>query len=298
MHFLGPPVPLNVPTKPRLHISEVPSLRPDRPAHRLGKFAHWAIDMVSYGQVPLLTLSGGLMASGARSQTQSFDKHSSLRAHPFFRDLGATVIDRLAPRVITSKVRKASVIFRKGDIGSKLYAVRSGAVRISAPSEEGKDAIFNLVVPGELFGEIAFLDGGQRTADAVAIDNCELMVIERRDFIPLIRDNPEVAERLIKILCARIRRTSEQVEDIVFLGLPGRLAKVLLHLYQPSAAAAPSSKINVTQREISQMIGVSRESANKQLQDWQRKKWLKLERGGLVIFAPQALRDLLSKDMA
>jgi CRP-like cAMP-binding protein len=103
---------------------------------------------------------------------------------------------------------------------------------------------------------------------------------------------------LIKILCARIRRTSEQVEDIVFLGLPGRLAKVLLHLYQPSAAAAPSSKINVTQREISQMIGVSRESANKQLQDWQRKKWLKLERGGLVIFAPQALRDLLSKDMA
>jgi CRP-like cAMP-binding protein len=124
------------------------------------------------------------------------------------------------------------------------------------------------------------------------------MVIERRDFIPLIRDNPEVAERLIKILCARIRRTSEQVEDIVFLGLPGRLAKVLLHLYRPSATAAPSSKINVTQREISQMIGVSRESANKQLQDWQRKKWLKLERGGLVIFAPQALRDLLSKDMA
>ena len=237
------------------------------------------------------------MASGARSQTQPFDKHALLRAHPFFRDLGDTVIDRLAPRVITSKVRKGSVIFRKGDIGSKLYAVRAGAVRISAPSEEGKDAIFNLVVPGELFGEIAFLDGGQRTADAVAIDNCELMVIERRDFIPLIRDNPEVAERLIKILCARIRKTSEQVEDIVFLGLPNRLAKVLLHLYRPSTTAAPASKINVTQREISQMIGVSRESANKQLQDWQRKKWLKLERGGVVIFTPQALRDLLSKGM-
>jgi CRP-like cAMP-binding protein len=121
------------------------------------------------------------------------------------------------------------------------------------------------------------------------------MVIERRDFTPLIRDNPEVAERLIKILCARIRKTSEQVEDIVFLGLPNRLAKVLLHLYRPSATAAPSRKINVTQREISQMIGVSRESANKQLQDWQRKKWLKLERGGVVIFAPQALQDLLSK---
>src|SRR5262247_1614973 len=234
------------------------------------------------------------MAPGVRSQTQPFDKQALLRAHPFFRDLGDTVIDRLAPRVITSKVKRGSVIFRKGDIGSKLYAVRAGAVRISAPSEEGKDAIFNLVVPGELFGEIAFLDGGQRTADAVAIDNCELMVIERRDFIPLIKDSPEVAIRLITILCARLRKTSEQVEDIVFLGLPNRLAKVLLHLYQPSPDASPG-KIHVTQREISQMIGVSRESANKQLQEWQRKKWLKLERGGVVIFAPHALRDLVSK---
>jgi CRP/FNR family cyclic AMP-dependent transcriptional regulator len=231
------------------------------------------------------------MAVGATTKTQSTDKHGVLRAHPFFKDLGDTLIDRLAPRVITTKMKKGAVIFRKGDIGSKLYAVRAGAVRISAPSEEGKDAIFNLVVPGELFGEIAFLDGGQRTADAVAIEGCELLVIERRDFIPLIRDNPEVAERLIKILCARIRKTSEQVEDIVFLGLPNRLAKVLLHLYRPSG------KIHVTQREISQMIGVSRESANKQLQDWQRKKWLKLERGGLVIFAPQALRDLVSKSL-
>src|SRR5215831_3015314 len=223
---------------------------------------------------------------GVAGQIQSFDKRALLRAHPFFRDLGDTVIDRLAPRVISTKVKKGAIIFNKGEIGTKLYAVRSGAVRISAPSEQGKDAIFNLVVPGELFGEIAFLDGGQRTADAVAIGNCELLVIERRDFIPLLRDNPEVAIRLIKILCGRIRRTSEQVEDIVFLGLPNRLAKVLLHLCDPSGTSSAPNKIQVTQREISQMIGVSRESANKQLQDWQRRKWLKLERGGLVIFAP------------
>jgi len=166
---------------------------------------------------------------GAVGQNHLFDKQALLRAHPFFRDLGDTIIDRLAPRVISTKIKRGAVIFRKGDIGSKLYAVRAGAVRISTPSEEGKDAIFNLVVPGELFGEIAFLDGGQRTADAVAIDNCELMVIERRDFIPLIRDNPEVAIRLITILCGRLRRTSEQVEDIVFLGLSSRLAGALAH---------------------------------------------------------------------
>lgn len=238
------------------------------------------------------------MAAGVSGQTrtQAFDRHSLLRDHPFFKDLGDTVIERLAPRVITSRVKKGAVIFNKGDVGSRLYAVRSGAVRISTPSEQGKDAIFNLIVPGELFGEIAFLDGGQRTADAVAIDDCELMVIERRDFIPLIQDDPELAVSLIKVLCARLRRTSEQVEDIVFLGLPNRLAKVLLHLYQPSANAVPNRKIHVTQREISQMIGVSRESANKQLQDWQRRKWLKLERGGVVIYAPDALRELIYKN--
>src|ERR1041385_4000608 len=206
-----------------------------------------------------------MRAASGQGRVQVFGRHSLLRDHPFFKDLGDAVIEKLAPRVITQKIKKGAAIFHKGDVGSRLYAVRAGAVRISAPSEEGKDAIFNLIVPGELFGEIAFLDGGQRSADAVAIDDSELMVIERRDFIPLIRDNPEVAERLIKILCARIRKTSEQVEDIVFLGLPNRLAKVLLHLYRPSVTAAPSRKINVTQREISQMIGVSRESANKQL---------------------------------
>ena len=140
------------------------------------------------------------MATGAsrNSQTQPFDKHALLRAHPFFKDLGNTIIDRLAPRVITTRVKKGAAIFHKGDIGSKLYGSSlPAAVRISAPSEQRKDAIFNLVVPGELFGEIAFLDGGQRSADAVAIDNCELMVIERRDFIPLLRDDPEVAIRVI-----------------------------------------------------------------------------------------------------
>src|SRR5512144_361626 len=234
------------------------------------------------------------MGTTENGRVASFNKHASLRAHPFFRDLGDTVIERLPPHVTKRKINKGAIIFRKGDVGSRLYAVRSGAVRISTPSEQGKDAIFNLIVPGELFGEIAFLDGGQRTADAVAIDNCELMIIERRDFIPLIQDDPELAVRLIKLLCARLRKTSEQVEDIVFLGLPNRLAKVLLHLYRPSADAPSKTKIQVTQREISQMIGVSRESANKQLQAWQRRKWLKLERGGIVIVAPDALRDLVS----
>jgi CRP/FNR family cyclic AMP-dependent transcriptional regulator len=233
------------------------------------------------------------VAQAIKVRTQTFNKYALLRAHPYFKNLDAAIIERLAPRAITTRFKKGAVIFRKGDLGSQLYAVGVGAVRISAPSEQGKDAILNLIVPGELFGEIAFLDGGQRTADAVAIENCEVIVIERRDFLPLLHDHPEIAIGLIKTLCGRIRRTSEQVEDIVFLGLPNRLAKVLLHLDRHSFKASPDHKIRITQNEISQMIGVSRESTNKQLQDWQRRKWLKLERGGIVILAPEALNNFV-----
>lgn len=228
----------------------------------------------------------------ASTLAEALDKRAVLRAHPFFKGLSDTIIGQLAPRALARNVKKGTVLFRKGDIGSRLYAVCAGAVRISAPSEEGKDAILNLIVPGEIFGEIAFLDGGVRTADAVMIEAGELMVIERRDFIPLLREHPDLAIRLIEILCERLRRTSEQVEDIVFLDARARLAKALLHLHRRATAASPDRKIDITQREISQMIGVSRESANKQLRSWQRRKYLTLVRGGIVVHAPEALEEL------
>jgi len=232
---------------------------------------------------------------GDHTRSEALDRRSLLRTLPFFKGLDESIIEQLAPRAVSRRVKKGVVLFRKGDVGSRLYVVCAGAVRISVPSEEGKDAILNLIIPGEIFGEIAFLDGKQRTADAIMIESGELMVIERRDFLPLLREHPDLGLRLIEILCERLRRTSEQVEDIVFLDMQARLAKALLHLYRHSAAATPQSKIEITQREISQMVGVSRESANKQLRSWQRRKYLRLERGGVVILAPEALENLVSR---
>jgi len=221
------------------------------------------------------------------------DKLKILSDNPLFRDFAPSVIDRIVSRAVVRKVKKGTVLFRKGDIGSTLYAVCAGSVRISVPSEQGQDAIFNVIPSGGLFGEIALLDGGPRTADAVTIENSELMVIDRRDFIPLMRDNPDVAMKLIELVCARLRRTSEQVEDIMFLALPGRLAKALLHFHsQPGAG--PSRAIRVTQRDLSQMIGVSRESVNKLLRDWQRRGWIKLQRGGLIVVSHKAVGDLVA----
>jgi CRP-like cAMP-binding protein len=242
-------------------------------------------------------MPAGLGATAMRADTQSrrapLDKGSLLRSHPFFSGLDDRIVQRLIPHALTRKVKKGTMLFRKGDQGTNLYAVCAGAVRVSAPSSEGKDAVFNLIVPGEIFGEIAFLDEGPRTADAVVIESGEVMVIERRNFLPLLQDYPELALRLLKIVCGRLRRTSEQVEDIVFLELKARLAKALLYLCDHSTSKIPH-QLKVTQREISQMIGASRESANKQLRSWERQKWLRLERGGLSILSPDALRRLVS----
>ena len=222
------------------------------------------------------------------------DRHKLLAAHPFFSGFARPVIDRLLSHAITRRVKKGTILFRKGDPGTSLYAVCAGSVRISVPSFQGQDAIFNLIPPGELFGEIALLDGGARTADAMVIEDSELMVIERRDFIPLVREYPDIAMKLIEVVCTRLRRTSEQVEDIVFLGLPERLAKALLRLHTRSAAN-PENTIRITQRDLSQMVGASRESANKLLRDWQRRGWLKLRRGGLKLTSPKAIAAIVSE---
>ncbi len=222
-----------------------------------------------------------------------FDKGALLRKHPFFQGLDEKIVNELLPHALMRKVKKRTVLFRKGDAGTNLYAVCAGAVKISASSDQGKDAVFNLVIPGEIFGEIAFLDGGQRTADAVMSEDGELMVVERRDFIPLLRKYPDIAIKLLEIVCSRLRKTTGQVEDMVFFDIHVRLAKALLYLYRHGASGSPNKSIRITQRDISQMIGASRETTNRELQNWQRRKWLKLERAGLIILAPDELAALI-----
>jgi CRP/FNR family cyclic AMP-dependent transcriptional regulator len=216
------------------------------------------------------------------------DKLSLLRGHPLFAAIAPDLLERLSSYATTRAVRRGETIFAKGDPGNSLYAVCAGTVKISVPSADGKDAVFNLVGEGEIFGEIALLDGRPRTADATAMADCELMVIERRDFLDLVRSQPEIALKLMEVLCARLRHTSEQVEDVLFLDLPGRLAKILLQLTE-KAKASQARRVTITQREMGQMIGMSRESTNKQLRDWEERNWVRLERGGVVVLKPDAL---------
>jgi CRP-like cAMP-binding protein len=212
-----------------------------------------------------------------------------LRHHPLFRELPAPVIERLAAYMKTRKVPRGTLIFSKGDPGTGLMGVLAGSVRISVASVDGRDVVLNIIHEGEIFGEIALLDGQPRTADATAISDCELAVIERREFVDFIRNQPDVMLKFIELLCARLRRTSEQVQDVSFLNLPARLAKALLRLAGDPDAPGSKRRLAITQQEISQIIGRSREGTNKQLQVWTKLGWVKLERGGITILAPDKL---------
>jgi CRP/FNR family transcriptional regulator, cyclic AMP receptor protein len=215
-----------------------------------------------------------------------------LRRHPIFSDLKPDAFDQLCRYVKHSKLKRGVTIFSKGDAGNCLYAVISGTVKMSTSSAEGRSAILNLIGTGEVFGEIALLDDRERTTDAIANSDCELFVIDRREFIPFLHAQPALAMKFIKLLCARLRRTSEHVEQIILQDLAGRLASALLRLTEKPQQPRAGRTIAITQQEISEMVGMSRESINKQLRAWENRSWVRLEHGAIVVLDAAPLQAL------
>src|SRR5882757_3714498 len=238
-----------------------------------------------------------MMMTGAPKEKQagpsSFasSKLSVLRKHPYFVDLEPEAFDQLCRYAKHTTLKRGATIFSKGDPGNSLVAVISGTVKISISSPDGRNAILNLIGAGEIFGEIALLDGQPRSADCTANTNCELFIIDRREFIPFVRSQPTLAMKFIELLCARLRWTSDQVEQIILQNLPGRLASALLRLTEKHKPS-PGRTITVTQQEISEMVGMSRESINKQLRAWESRGWVRLEHGAIVVLDAGSLQAL------
>jgi CRP-like cAMP-binding protein len=223
------------------------------------------------------------------------DKLALLRNHSLFGQLPPAAIEHLGSYMKRRTLPRGSSIFAKGDPGIGLMGVLAGTVKISAQSADGRDIVLNIIHEGEIFGEIALLDGHPRTADATAMTDCELMVIERRDFIPFLRSQPDLTIQIIETLCARLRRTTEQVQDLTFLDLPTRLAKALLRLIADGEGPASARKITITQRKISQIIGQSRESTNKQLRVWAKHGWVRVERGAVTVLRRGKIAEAAAK---
>jgi CRP/FNR family cyclic AMP-dependent transcriptional regulator len=235
----------------------------------------------------MATIAKDRLATGSESERVSL-----LRNHHFFCELPPAIIERLAAYMKRRSAAKGSIIFEKGDPGIGLIGVLAGAVKISVGSSEGREVVLNIIREGEIFGEIALLDGRPRTADATAMTDCELVVIERREFVTFLRGEPDVMLKLMEILCERLRRTSDQVQDVTFLNLSVRLAKTSIALTANSAAAGQNGKVKITQREIGQIVGRARESINIQLRAWSRRGWVRLERGSVTVLAADKLAEV------
>jgi CRP/FNR family transcriptional regulator, cyclic AMP receptor protein len=220
------------------------------------------------------------------------DKRTLLARHILFRGLAPAVLDDVVAMSVTKNLQDAQVLFLKGDTGGGLYGVLGGKVKLTVGSTTGREIILGVMREGDIFGEIALLDGGPRTANAVAMGPTMLLMVPHREFSTYLQRNANLCCYLLKILCDRLRSTNERVENAVFLGLADRLARRLLDLARHHGREAPDGggvTLNLSQQALGQMLGTSRESVNKQLQAWRKRGWIDLGRSRVVIRDPDAL---------
>lgn len=222
-------------------------------------------------------------------------KRAALMVSPLFEAMQPAELDGILNFASERRVRRGQMIFQRGDSGSALMAVLHGRVRISSVSGDGKEVTLNVISPGEIFGEIALLDGQPRSADATAIEDTLLLVVERRHFLPFLRQNEDLFLRLLSVLCSRLRRTSMALEEIALFDLPVRLARVLLKLAEDYGRPGPGGTridLKLSQRDLSNLVAATRESVNKQLRAWREHKVVDLEDGFIVLRRPAELNRL------
>ena len=218
-----------------------------------------------------------------------------LRRSRLFARLGDSEIGAILAHATVARYAEGDRIFAKGDPGNSMMAVLRGRVTITAPSQDGRQVVLTVMRDGDVFGEIALLDSKERTADATAATDCELLIVPRRSLFSLLERRPDLCIDLLIVLCERLRRTNEQVEDLAFLDLEARIAKVLVRLAEENGAGQSPTRpvgVKISQRALGELVGGSRESVNKHLQDWKRSGFIVIEKGSIVIHDIEALAEL------
>lgn len=201
-----------------------------------------------------------------------------LRMNPLFSDLEPRIIDKLASLCFTRHVQAGEILCQKGDPGDAMYGVRRGQIRIETGTRTGARVTLNLLGAGDLFGEIALLDGRERTADVVAVEPSELFALKREQLLDYFMQEPIVAIKFIELLCGRLRHISNQMEEAMTMSLATRLARRLTTL-----AADFGTEVMMSQEELATYVGSARESVNRQLQVWQRAGYIELKRGRILL---------------
>jgi len=223
----------------------------------------------------------------------AIEKRTLFEGHFLFGGLPPDDLDALLSHARVVHYSAGQEIFAKGSPGRSMMAIVSGSVRISAPSTAGHDVLLAILSAGEVFGEIALIDGEDRTADATAIADCTMLVLDHRDFIPFLERRADLGILLLKLLCQRLRKTDEQVEEMMFGRLHDRLAKALVRLARGTGHFEGSAvTLRVSQEELAGMVGTTRESVNKQLRVWQNAGVVRLGRRLIEISDLPAVKSL------
>ncbi|GAA3452127.1 Crp/Fnr family transcriptional regulator [Dactylosporangium matsuzakiense] len=209
--------------------------------------------------------------------------------------VGAEAADDLAAEFETVEAGRRTVLFREGEPGDRLYVLRSGKVKLSRRSSDGREGLLALVGPGEPFGEVELLDGGPRTTTATVVADARLAQLSKTSLYRWMGRHPQVAEQLLQAVARRIRGNRATVHDRLFSDVPGRVAGQLMQLaYQFGVVENGTMRVvhDLTQTELAQFVGASRESVNKVLAHYASRGWLRLENKCIVILddAPLARR--------
>ncbi len=206
-----------------------------------------------------------------------------------FRGLGASQRDELVARAQVRSYAAGDTIFVMGSQHESMMAVLDGTVKISVPTADGREIVLAILQPDEVFGEIAMLDGKERSADATAMTDCDLVVLERRDVMAFLARHPEAWPALVGVLCARLRDTDQHLVEVALLSLPIRLAKALL---RAATADDSSGRVPLSQRDLGNMVGATRERVNKCIRQWQRAGFVGVDRRAITILDRPALEAI------
>jgi CRP/FNR family transcriptional regulator, cyclic AMP receptor protein len=212
-----------------------------------------------------------------------------------FRRLSDEARESLLARGRIKQYAANDVIFRLGQHGESILTVLSGAIRISVPTLDGKDIVLAILGPGEICGEVALLDSAERTADARAAVDCTVVTLDRRDALAFLGQHPDGWAILIEMLCQRLSSADQQIAEFALAPVPVRLAKALLRLATSGARAANGDAqecIHLSQLELANVIGTTRETVNKYLRSWQRQRCLQIGDRLIVVTNRAAVEKL------
>ncbi|MBV8995028.1 MAG: Crp/Fnr family transcriptional regulator [Pseudonocardiales bacterium] len=187
---------------------------------------------------------------------------------------------------------RAHIIFAEGELGDRLYIVLSGKVKIGRRSADGRENLLAVFGPSDMFGELSIFDPGPRTSTATTVTEVNAVTMDRTALREWIAQRPEIAEQLLRVIARRLRRTNNMLADLIFTDVPGRVAKALLQLahdFGTQEGGMLRVTHDLTQEEIAQLVGASRETVNKALADFAHRGWLRLEGKSVLILEPQRL---------